>query len=63
MFSVFGVENPLMDIIAHVESGFPERFGKRPGAMHLVDDGEIESLLSAVSASRRTPGGSAANTT
>jgi sugar/nucleoside kinase (ribokinase family) len=63
VFSVFGVENPLMDIIAHVESGFPERFGKRPGAMHLVDYGEVEALLGAVSASRRTPGGSAANTT
>lgn len=63
MFSVFGVENPLMDIIAHVESGFPERFGKSPGAMHLVEYREIEALLGAVSASRKTPGGSAANTT
>jgi sugar/nucleoside kinase (ribokinase family) len=63
VFSVYGVENPLMDIIAHVETGFPERFGKRPGAMHLVEYGEIETILRGISSSQRIPGGSAANTT
>ena len=62
MFSVFGVENPLMDIIAHVEAGFPERFGRQRGSMHLVEYAEVERLLAAISTSRRLPGGSAANT-
>jgi sugar/nucleoside kinase (ribokinase family) len=62
MFSVFGVENPLMDIIAHV--GFPvlKALGKKPGTMNLVEYEEIESLLSVVSDGKRIPGGSCANT-
>ena len=63
MFSVFGVENPLMDIIAHVDRGFLGRFDKRPGSMHLVEHEEISRLLEGISSSRRMPGGSAANTT
>lgn len=62
VFSVFGVENPLMDIIAHVDRGFLERFAKQPGSMHLVEHDEIERLLGAIPSSRRLPGGSAANT-
>ena len=60
--SVFGVENPLMDVIAHVDYGFLERFKKQPGTMHLVDYQEITSLLGAAGATRTFPGGSAANT-
>jgi len=60
--SLFAVENPLMDVIAHVESGLLERFGKRPGTMHLVDYPEIEALRDAIGTFRTVPGGSAANT-
>ncbi len=62
MYSVFGVENPLMDIIAHVDQGLPGRFGKQRGSMHLVEYAEVERLLAAITACRRSPGGSAANT-
>ena len=63
MYSVYGVENPLMDIIAHVDYDFLRRFGKQPGSMHLVDYVEIESLLQELTSFRTLPGGSAANTT
>jgi sugar/nucleoside kinase (ribokinase family) len=63
LFSVFGVENPLMDIIAHVDYGFLKRFGKQPGSMHLVEHAEIEALVKELSSFRTLPGGSAANTT
>ena len=63
MHSVFGVENPLMDVIAHVDYGFLERFKKQPGTMHLVDYEEITSLLKEAGPSKTFPGGSAANTT
>jgi sugar/nucleoside kinase (ribokinase family) len=60
--SLFAVENPLMDIIAHVDAGLLERFGKRPGTMHLVERPEIEALRAAIGQFRTVPGGSAANT-
>ena len=62
MFSVFGVENPLMDIIAHVDYSFLKRFGKQPGSMHLVDHDEIEALVKELPSFSVLPGGSAANT-
>jgi len=61
--SLYGVENPLMDVIAHVDYGFLERFGKAPGAMHLVEYGEVSRLLAEIGSFRTSPGGSAANTT
>jgi sugar/nucleoside kinase (ribokinase family) len=51
-----------MDIIAHVDYGFLERFGKQPGTMHLVDHQEVAALRSELPSSLRLPGGSAANT-
>ncbi len=61
-FSIFAVENPLMDVIAHVDYDFLRRFGKQPGSMHLVDHDEVETLMRAVPSFRTMPGGSAANT-
>jgi sugar/nucleoside kinase (ribokinase family) len=61
--SLFAVENPLMDVIAHVDAGLLSRFGKMPGTMHLVDYPEIEALCAAVGPVRTAPGGSAANAT
>lgn len=60
--SLFAVENPLMDVIAHVDSALLERFQKRPGTMHLVDYPHIEALRAAIGSFRTVPGGSAANT-
>lgn len=67
--SVFGVENPLVDIIARVDAAFLEARGKRPGTMHLIDEAESAALVAAlerpqsgIAAPRTLPGGSAANT-
>jgi sugar/nucleoside kinase (ribokinase family) len=62
VYSLYGVENPLMDVIAHVDYRFLERFGKSPGTMHLVEYEEISRLLSEIRTFRTSPGGSAANT-
>ena len=62
MYSLYGVENPLMDIIAHVDYGFLSRFAKQPGTMHLVEYSEIVALLKEIGSFHTAPGGSAANT-
>jgi len=62
VYSLYGVENPLMDVIAHVDYGFLRRFGKSPGTMHLVEYAEVAALLGELGPCRTSPGGSAANT-
>jgi sugar/nucleoside kinase (ribokinase family) len=62
VFSVYGVENPLMDIIAHVDFSVLKVLDKKPGTMNLVDFAEIERLLAGVSDYHTMPGGSCANT-
>jgi sugar/nucleoside kinase (ribokinase family) len=62
MFSVYGMENPLMDIIAHVDFSYLQRLGKTPGTMNLVDFSEVETLMSGLSTCTWIPGGSCANT-
>ena len=61
--SLYAVENPLMDIIAHVDYGFLTRFKKQPGTMHLVEYAEVAALAAEVRSFLTIPGGSAANTT
>jgi sugar/nucleoside kinase (ribokinase family) len=51
-----------MDVIAHVDYSFLERFKKAPGAMHLVEYEEVSMLLAEIRSFRTSPGGSAANT-
>ena len=62
MYSLYGVENPLMDVIAHVDYAFLERFHKSPGTMHLVEYAEVAALVAELGSCRTSPGGSAANT-
>jgi sugar/nucleoside kinase (ribokinase family) len=62
MFSLYGIENPLMDIIAHVDFSYLQRLGKKPGTMNLVDFSEVEALMSGLSTCSWIPGGSCANT-
>jgi sugar/nucleoside kinase (ribokinase family) len=62
VYSLYGVENPLMDVIAHVDYSFLERFHKSPGTMHLVEYSEVEALVAELGPCRTSPGGSAANT-
>jgi sugar/nucleoside kinase (ribokinase family) len=51
-----------MDVIAHVDYDFLERFEKVPGTMHLVEYAEVSRLLAEIHSPRTSPGGSAANT-
>jgi sugar/nucleoside kinase (ribokinase family) len=60
--SLYAVENPLMDIIAHVDYGFLARFKKQPGTMHLVEYEEVAALVAEIRSFLTIPGGSAANT-
>jgi sugar/nucleoside kinase (ribokinase family) len=60
--SLYAVENPLMDIIAHVDHAFLKRFSKTPGTMHLVEYAEVTALLREIGTFMTMPGGSAANT-
>jgi sugar/nucleoside kinase (ribokinase family) len=60
--SLFSVENPLMDVIAHVDFDFLVRFKKQPGTMHLVEFSEVSALLREIHSFHTAPGGSAANT-
>ena len=62
MHSLYAFENPLMDVIAHVDYDFLRRFGKQPGTMHLVEYDEVTALLREIRSFRTLPGGSAANT-
>lgn len=62
MVSVYGVENPLMDFIAHVGHPFVKATGRNPGTMNLVEKGVVEALLPRIGDFRNLPGGSAANT-
>ncbi|HOX18534.1 MAG TPA: adenosine kinase [Spirochaetales bacterium] len=62
MRSVYIIENPLVDHIAHESYGFVERFGSRPGTMQLVDRATFEAVVAAARSVSLVPGGSGANT-
>jgi sugar/nucleoside kinase (ribokinase family) len=61
VYSLYGVENPLMDVVGHVDHALLARLGKHPGTMHLVGYDELQALLREVPSPRKMPGGSAAN--
>ncbi len=64
MHSVYGVGNPLIDILVHVTDDFLEKQGIHKGAMHLIDVTARTALLESVSAFPVTYscGGSCPNT-
>ena len=62
MISVFGIGNPLMDVVAHVEATLIEELGTRPGTMNLVDSSTQSHLLERLGRTATLPGGSCANT-
>lgn len=62
MYSVYAIENPLMDYIMHEDYSFLERFDAKPGTMQLVDHETFRSILAASSGYSVVPGGSGANT-
>lgn len=61
-YSVFGVGNPLMDVIGHVSHEHLERVGAQPGTMTLVDGGRAARIGAGLAQPGRRPGGSCANT-
>ena len=63
-FDVFGIENPLIDLLAQVPETFFEQVGVEKDAMYLVDMERHQTLLKALAdvAVHPEPGGSCANT-
>lgn len=59
---LYGVGNPLMDIIVRASHEAVERLGVVPGSMNLVEYERQQEAAGAGSVVRRLPGGSCANT-
>ncbi len=65
MPSVYGIGNPLMDMIVHVDFPLLDSLKKIPGSMNLVDYNELLSILEVIGNNVnivKVPGGSCANT-
>lgn len=62
MVPVFGIGNPLMDMILQTTPDRITQLGTRAGTMNLIDDDRIDAVLDSGSLLSRVPGGSAANT-
>lgn len=59
---IYGIGNPLMDIVMGGTHGDLERLGVSPGSMNLVDYELQKEVLRTGRDPKRLPGGSAANT-
>lgn len=62
MAGLYGIGNPLMDIVMRGTHHDLERLGVRPGSMNLVDFDTQSEVLRSGADPVRLPGGSAANT-
>lgn len=62
MRSVFGIGNPLMDLVARVDYRFLEGLGVQTGTMNLVSAEERNEILQNVNVINKISGGSCANT-
>ena len=62
MYSVYGICNPLMDMVAYAGFDVLAALGATPGTMNLIDEGARSTLLAKVRVARMVPGGSGANT-
>lgn len=60
--ALYGIGNPLMDIIVRAPAGSPEALGVSPGSMNLVDNGKQREAQRSGTIARRLAGGSCANT-
>jgi sugar/nucleoside kinase (ribokinase family) len=54
--------NPLVDVLAQIDSLGPSRHGLLPGEMHLVEAAAARQLYAEIGPGLRQPGGSVANT-
>lgn len=60
--TVYGMGNPLMDVICRVQHSALESLGYAPGSMNLVDHFKQEEILAACVSTKMLAGGSCANT-
>lgn len=60
---VLTIGNAIVDVIAHADEAFLERFGVAKGSMTLIDAALAETLYAAMGPATIVSGGSAANTT
>ena len=62
MFSVYGIGNPLMDVVGHGDFQLISDLGTQPGTMNLIQRHQISKILKRIEDTRNMPGGSCANT-
>lgn len=62
MKSLYGLGNPLLDVIVRAEPEALVALGAAPGSMNLVDHHQQSAALQSGREARRLPGGSCANT-
>ena len=66
MYSVYGIGNPLMDVIGFESYEFRDSLGKPSGSMNLIDEKESKLLLAKLNTNKKklsmVAGGSCANT-
>jgi sugar/nucleoside kinase (ribokinase family) len=60
--SILGIGNPLMDIIAHVEYSFLEKFDVIPHTMNLIAENDFKKIFKQIKNYTFMPGGSCTNT-
>jgi sugar/nucleoside kinase (ribokinase family) len=61
-YSIYGIENPLLDFIAYVDEAFLESTGAPCGSSGLISLERKEELLAQIKEYENIPGGSCANT-
>src|SRR3990172_3937137 len=61
-YSVTGIGNAIIDIVANVEDNFINKHNLDKGSMKIITEEEAQWLNEQVSAVKMIPGGSAANT-
>ncbi len=62
MYSVYGICNPLMDMVVYAGFDVLAALGATAGTMNLIDEPTRARLLEQVTVAKMVPGGSAANT-
>ena len=62
MISVYGIGNPLMDVIGHGDFQLISDLGTRPGTMHLIQRHQVSEICEKIEDTKNVPGGSCANT-
>jgi len=63
-YDVVGIGSALLDITLHVDDSFLKKLGLRKGEMMLIDEHQLEKILSDIKSikAKKSSGGSAANT-